>query len=111
MPRPKGSKNKPKTVKATVDFAAQIAEKQSAKEAAAAEIASITANIDTLKADLKEKKTALKVTQKELTKLDAMKAAADQKAAEVAKKNEAEAVLKKLLAEGVSADDIIEKLK
>ena len=31
MPRPKGSKNKPKTVKATVDFAAQIAEKQSAK--------------------------------------------------------------------------------
>ena len=40
-----------------------------------------------------------------------MKAAAEQKAAEVAKKNEAEAVLKKLLAEGVSADDIIEKLK
>ena len=31
MPRPKGSKNKPKTVKATVDFAAQITEKQSAK--------------------------------------------------------------------------------
>ena len=39
MPRPKGSKNKTKTVKATVDFAAQLAEKQSAKEAAAAEIA------------------------------------------------------------------------
>mgnify|MGYP000832552590 CR=1 FL=1 len=38
MPRPKGSKNKTKTVKATVDFAAQIAEKQSAKEAATAEI-------------------------------------------------------------------------
>ena len=31
MPRTKGSKNKPKT--ATVDFATQIAEKQSAKEA------------------------------------------------------------------------------
>ena len=27
MPRPKGSKNKTKTVKATVDFAAQLAEK------------------------------------------------------------------------------------
>ena len=40
MPRPKGSKNKPKTAKATVDFAAQIAEKQAAKEAAAAEITS-----------------------------------------------------------------------
>ena len=79
MPRTKGSKNKPKTV--TADFATQIAEKQSAKEALTAEIASITANIDTLKADLKEKKT------------------------------EAEAVLKKLLASGMSADEILEKLK
>ena len=56
MPRTKGSKNKPKTM--TADFATQIAEKQSANEALAAEIASITANIDTLKADLKVKKTA-----------------------------------------------------
>ncbi len=56
MPRTKGSKNKFKTV--TADFATQIAEKQSAKEALASEITSITANIDTLKADLKEKKTA-----------------------------------------------------
>ena len=46
-----------------------------------------------------------------MAKLEAKKAAADQKAAEAAKKSEAEAVLKKLLAEGVSADDIIEKLK
>ena len=79
MPRTKGSKNKPKTV--TADFATQIAEKQSAKEALTAEIASITANIDTLKADLKAKKT------------------------------EAESVLKKLLAEGMSADEILAKLK
>ena len=56
MPRPKGSKNKPKTIKTTVDFAAQLAEKQSAKEVLSAEIASIAANIDTLKVDLKEKK-------------------------------------------------------
>ena len=109
MPRTKGSKNKPKIVNA--DYATQIAEKQSAREALSAEITSITANIDTLKADLKEKKAALKTSQKELTKLEAKKAAADQKAAEAAKKSEAEAVLKKLLAEGVSADDIIEKLK
>ena len=58
MPRTKGSKNKPKTV--TADFATQIAEKQSARETLSAEIASITANIDSLKADLKEKKTSLK---------------------------------------------------
>lgn len=109
MPRTKGSKNKPKTVIA--DFATQIAEKQSAKDALTAEIASITANMDSLKADLKEKKAALKSVQKELTKLEAKKAEADQKAAEAAKKNEAEAVLKKLLAEGVSADEILAKLK
>ena len=102
MPRPKGSKNKPKTV--TADFATQIAEKQSAKEALTAEIASITANIDTLKADLKK-------IEKEVATLEAKKAKADAKAAEEAKKAEAESVLKKLLAEGMSADEILAKLK
>ena len=96
MPRTKGSKNKPKTV--TADFATQIAEKQSAKETLTAEIASITANIDTLKADLKEKKTALKKAEKEVASLEAKKA-------------EAEAVLKKLVASGMSVDEILEKLK
>ena len=109
MPRTKGSKNKPKTM--TSDFATQIAEKQSAKEALVAEIASITANIDTLKADLKEKKTALKKAEKEVASLEAKKAKADAKAAEETKKPEAESVLKKLLAEGMSADEILAKLK
>ena len=109
MPRTKGSKNKPKTVAA--DFATQLAEKQSAKEALSAEIASIIANIDTLKADLKEKKIALKKTEKEVASLESKKAKADAKAAEEAKKTEAEAVLKKLLASGMSADEILEKLK
>ena len=109
MPRTKDSKNKPKTV--TADFATQIAEKQSAKEALTAEIASITINIDTLKADLKEKKASLKAIDKEIVKLEAKKTKADAKAAEEAKKAEAENVLKKLLAEGMSADEILEKLK
>ena len=80
MPRTKGSKNRPKT-NITKDYASQITEKQEAIASQNTEIASITANIDTLKADLKEKKT------------------------------EAEAVLKKLLASGMSADEILEKLK
>ena len=109
MPRTKGSKNKPKTV--TADFASKIAEKQSAREALSAEIASITANIDSLKADLKEKKASLKAIDKEIVKLEAKKAKADAKAAEEAKKAEAESVLKKLLAEGMSADEILAKLK
>ena len=108
MPRTKGSKNKPKI---TNDFASQIAEKQESIASLTAEITSITDNIDTLIADLKGRKAALKSAQKELTKLEAKKAAADQKVAEVAKKNEAENLVKKLLAEGVSADDIIQKLK
>ena len=109
MPRTKGSKNKPKTV--TADFATQIAEKQSAKEALIAEIASITANIDTLKADLKEKKTALKKAEKEVASLKAKKAKADAKPAEEVKKTEVESVVKRLLASGMSADEILEKLK
>ena len=80
MPRTKGSKNRPKH---TTDFASQIAEKQESITSLTTEIASITAHIDTLKAD--------------------------QKAAEEAKK--AEAVLKKLLVSGMSADEILEKLK
>ena len=105
MPRTKGSKNKPKTV--TADFATQIAEKQSEKEALTAEIASITANIETLKA----KKSTLKKAEKEVATLEAKKAKADARAAEEAKKAEAESVLKKLLAEGMSADEILAKLK
>ena len=109
MPRTKGSKNCPKTTH--TDYASQIAEKQEFITSLTAEISSITANIDTLKADLKEKKTALKKAEKEVTTLEAKKAKADAKAAEEAKKTEAESVLKKLLAEGMSADEILAKLK
>lgn len=109
MPRTKGSKNKAKTV--NVNFATQIAEKQSAREALSVEIASITANIDALKADLKTKKAELKSIDKEIARIEAKKIKAETKAAESAKKAEAEDVLKKLLASGVSADEILAKLK
>ena len=110
MPRTKGSKNRPKS-NITKDYATRIAEKQESITSLTAEIASITANIDTLKADLKEKKTALKKAEKEVASLEAKKAKADAKAAEAAKKVEAEAVLKKLLASGMTADEILERLK
>ena len=57
------------------------------------------------------KKTALKKAEKEVAMLETKKAKADAKAAEEAKKTEAESVLKKLLAEGMSADEILAKLK
>ena len=58
MPRTKGSKNKSKL---TTDFASRITEKQESIVCLTSEITSITANIDTLKADLKEKTAALGV--------------------------------------------------
>ena len=56
-------------------------------------------------------KAALKKAEKEVAMLEAKKAKADAKAAEEAKKTEEESVLKKLLAEGMSADEILAKLK
>ena len=67
--------------KAINDYASQIAEKQEAVASLNTEIASIQKAIEEQKNTLKEKK------------------------------NEAEAVLKKLLASGMSADEILEKLK
>ena len=93
MPRTKGSKNRPKT-NITKDYASQIVEKQEAIASLNTEIASIQKAIEEQKNTLKEKK-----------------AKADAKAAEEAKKAEAESVLKKLLASGMSADEILEKLK
>ena len=110
MPRTKGSKNRPKT-NITKDYASQIAEKQESITSLTAEIASIQKAIEGQKNTLKEKKSALKKAEKEVASLEAKKAKADAKAAEEAKKTEAEAVLKKLLASGMSADEILEKLK
>ncbi|WP_337930398.1 hypothetical protein [Holdemanella sp.] len=73
MPRTKGSKNRPKT-NTTKDYASQITEKQEAIAFLNTEVASITANMDTLKADLKEKKTALKKGEKEVASLESKKA-------------------------------------
>lgn len=53
----------------------------------------------------------MKKAEKEVASLEAKKAKEDAKAAEEAKKAEAESVLKKLLAAGMSADEILAKLK
>ena len=111
MPRSKGSKNAVRTKKAKIDYVAIIAEKTAAKEQIETEIAALSDNISALKDQLKSKKSALKVAAKELSKAEAKKVAAEKKAAEESKKAEAESVLKKLLASGMSADDIIAKLQ
>ena len=110
MPRPKGSKNKAKILDG-VDYAAQIAEKNTAAKSLAEEIAAIGDDIGALNAQRKAKHVELNKLNKEIAKLEKKKADADAKVAEAAKKAEAADVLKKLLAEGMSTDEILEKLK
>ena len=111
MPRPKGSKNKVKSTISTADFDALIAEKSSSKEALVADIASLEENLANIKADLKAKKAELKKLDTELGKLEEQKAAFDAREAEEAKKAELEETIQKLMADGVSAAEILEKLK
>lgn len=65
MPRTKGSKNKSKTV--AVDYAAQIAEEQAAKDAAIAELANAETAVDDLMAQLADLKEAVKA-KKQISK-------------------------------------------
>lgn len=111
MPRPKGSKNKAKPTTAQLDFTSLIAEKSSTKEALVADIATIEENITALKADLKAKKAELKKLETELGKLEAQKAEVEAREAEAAKKAELEETIQKLMADGMSAAEILEKLK
>ena len=111
MPRPKGSKNKAKPTTQPIDFTSLIAEKSSSKEALVADIAALEENLTALKADLKAKKVELKTVEKDLGKLEEQKAAFDATQAEEAKKAELEETIQKLMADGVSAAEILEKLK
>lgn len=112
MPRPKGSKNKAKTSSiATTDFTSLIAEKAAAKESLTAEVATLEENVNNLKTELKEKKVELRKLDTELSKLEEQKASFDAKAAEEAQKAELQEAIQKLMADGVSTAEILEKLK
>ena len=111
MPRPKGSKNKVKSTISTADFDALIAEKSSSKEALVADIATLEENLISIREELKAKKAELKRLDTELGKLEEQKAAFDAREAEEAKKAELEEMIQKLMADGVSAAEILEKLK
>ena len=115
MARTKGSK---KRVTESADFDALIAQLQNDKAMIEEGLSKTVAHIEELKTDikslresLKPQKAEIKRTEKEIAKLETKKAAAEAKAAEAAKKVEAEAVLKKLLASGMTADEILDKLK
>ena len=110
MPRPKGSKNKSKKVK-VINFIDEIAAKNNERDSISAEIKTIEENIATLKESLKEKKAALKAVDKEIAKLEKQHAVYEAAQAEASKRSELDSVLNKLLADGMSASEILEKLK
>lgn len=116
MPRTKGSKNKVKA--AGVDYENLIAAAQKEKEEAEAEVAKTNASIEELKTDLQSMKETLKMqkadvkaAEKKLTKLEEKKAKADIAAEAEAKKIQAQEKINQLLTNGMSADEILEKLK
>ena len=108
MARPKGSKNKVKVLDG-IDYAAQIAEKNTAAESIAQEIATIGDDIATLNAQRKAKEAELKKLNKEITKLEKKKADADKKIA--AELKEREDLRVDYMANGVTAEEIAELLK
>lgn len=111
MPRPKGSKNKKNIAAANVDYAAQIAEKMSARADVDQQIQSKTEELTALKAELKALKAQAKSLDKEIDKLQVAQTAQEAAEAEAAKKAELENVLKKLMADGMSAQEILDKLQ
>ena len=110
MPRPKGSKNKAKVLDG-VDYAAQIAEKNTAAESLAQEIAAIGDDIGALNAQRKAKHVELNKLNKEIAKLEKKKADADEKIAAELNRKKAEDIVANALANGMTAEDIAELLK
>lgn len=111
MPRPKGSKNKKKVPAAHADYAALIAEKQAAKAELTEQVDVKNEQLATLKSELKALNGRVKSLDKEIAKLEAAQAAQEAAEAEEAKKAELENVLKQLMADGMSAQEILEKLQ
>ena len=102
---------KRKSTTAQLDFTSLIAEKAAAKDALVSDIAALEENVKNLKTELKEKKAELKKLDTEITKLEEQKAAFDAKAAADTQKAELEETIQKLMTDGVSAAEILEKLK
>lgn len=110
MARPRGSKNKAKVIDG-IDYAAQIAEKNTAAKSLAEEIAALGTNIAALNAERKAKEAELKKLNRDITKLEKKKAEADEKIAAELNRKKAEDIVANALANGMTAEEIAELLK
>lgn len=113
MPRPKGSKNKIKrtNTNSAAEITSVLAEKAAEREQLNGDIAGLLEEINSLKTQLKKKRSELKTVEKVIAKLEAKKTAEEAKATQNARKAEIDSALQKLIADGMSIDEILDKLK
>lgn len=74
MARPKGSKNKVKPIIFNGDISGAISERIAERESLSAEITALGEQIKNLKSELRIKNRRIKALEKEITKLEEMKA-------------------------------------
>jgi polyhydroxyalkanoate synthesis regulator phasin len=110
MPRLKGSKNKKKNIDPLISLADQIVAKRRDIEMLTAEIDGLSDSVAELKRELRNKKAKLKIHEKELTDLQAAKAAQDEAEKAAALKAEAEKIVETAIASGKSAQEIMKLL-
>ena len=110
MPRPKGSKNKAKASK-NISLDALIAEASEAVTSLEEEVNAIEAGIAEQTAKLKALKVDLKKATKKLQGYEEQKALEEAAAAAAAAKEALSEKIDELLNDGMSLEDILEKLK
>ncbi len=110
MPRPKGSKNKAKASK-NISLDALIAEASEAVTSLEKEVNAIEAEIAEQTAKLKALKVDLKKATKKLQGYEEQKALEEAAAAAAAAKEALSEKIDELLNDGMSLEDILEKLK
>lgn len=111
MPRTKGSKNKVKRDTAEMDYSVVLDKKNSERCTLESDVAALEADINGLKVQLKEKKTVLKKISKEIAALEEKKRYQDEEALKKGQKQQIDNAIQRLLDEGVSADDVLNRLR
>lgn len=111
MPRPKGSKNKPKAKATNLDaLNTQIVEKLNQKSALEQEESELSATITKSKARLKEIRSSLKKLDRNITALQAMQEEMGKAEQKEKAMSEIQGKINALLDSGKSIDEIMEML-
>ena len=110
MPRTKGSKNKAKHDTVEMDYSVVLDKKNSEKCTLESDVAALEADINGLKVQLKEKKAVLKKISKEIVLLEEKKRQQDEETSRKEQKEQIENAIQRLLDDGISMSDILNKL-